>query len=187
MVNELMRRRGLLLGSGSAVDWEDIVRTIVSQNGGGGEFVFPSGVTALLQYGLYGTSFTKVVIPDTVAISVYHEYAFCAQMESLTEIDFGSGLTRIDERFCQGCTALTSVTIPSQITNIDYQAFQECTSLAEVVCKSTTPPTLGGYAFASDNALAAIYVPDASVSTYKGTSGWSTYSSIIKAISQRPT
>lgn len=186
MINELLNRRGLLMSSGSAVDWEDFVRTIVSPNGGGGEFVFPSGVTALLPYGLYGTSFTKVVIPDTVAISVYNEYSFCAYMKSLTEIDFGSGLTRVNERFCQGCTALTSVTIPSQITNIGYQAFQACTNLAEVVCKPTTPPTLGSYAFSDDKALAAIYVPDASVSTYQGTSGWSSFASIIKPISQRP-
>ena len=61
------------------------------------------------------------------------------------------------------------------------------TRLAEIILQPITPATLGTNVFQLDTALAAIYVPDASVATYKAASGWSAYASIIKSINDRPT
>ena len=187
MINELLNRRGLLLGSGSAIDWEAILSAVITGDTGVEEFVFPSGVTKLRQYALYLTKFKSVTIPDTVRSSTSREYSFLRGNTALTHIDFGSGLDRIDESFCSGCTALTTVTIPSQVAYIEYMAFGSCTSLQEIIVEATTPPRLSGAGFNGCSALTSIYVPDASLSAYQSASGWSTYASIIKPISQRPT
>lgn len=186
MINELLNRRGLLMSSGSAIDWEAILSAVITGDTGVDEFVFPSGVTKLRQYGLCRTKFKSVTIPNTVRYSTDREISFLAENTALTHIDFGSGLERIDENFCYRCIGLTTVTIPSQIIAINYRAFCGCSSLSELIVEPTTPPSLGQLAFAN-TALTAIYVPDASVSTYQSAANWSTYASIIKPISQRPT
>lgn len=172
-------------GAGSAIDWESELRDVVEGNGTG-EFIFPSNVTKLGQYGLYNTKYSTVVIPDSVTNSPQREYSFLRNCPNLTHVEFGSGLTRIDESFCSGCTALESVTIPAQITSINYYAFGGCTHLAEVICLPTTPPSLSAATF-SNSGISAIYVPDASVATYKAANNWNAYASIIKGISERPT
>ena len=184
MANMTLRRRTAMRG-GNAIDWESVLRDVVEGNGTD-EFVFPSNMTKLRQYGLYGTKYSTVIIPDSVTISPQREYSFLRSCTNLTHVEFGSGLTRIDESFCSGCTALESVTIPVQITAINYYAFGGCTHLAEVICLPTTPPTLSAAAL-SNSGITAIYVPDASVATYKAANNWSTYASIIKGISERPT
>lgn len=81
------------------------------------------------------------------------------------------------------CTSLTNVTIPDSVTSIGDDGFIGCTSLTNVTIQATTPPTLGNdrvfYANASGR---KIYVPAASVNTYKAASGWSDYAADIEAI-----
>lgn len=184
-VTELMMRRMMGAKSGSSVDWEAILRAVITGSEGVDEFVFPSGVTQIRQNGLYRTKFKSVTIPDEVRISTAREFSFLAYNTELTHVDFGSGLTRLDESFCSNCTALASVTIPSQITLINYRAFGGCTSLREVIVEATTPPSLNSNALPSN--VTDIYVPDASVSAYQSANVWSSYASKIKPISQRPT
>ena len=77
--------------------------------------------------------------------------------------------------------------MPSTITQIGISAFYHCTALQTFIIEATTPPTLYGNAF-GDTPIASktgtIYVPDASVDTYKATSGWSNYADIIKPLSE---
>jgi hypothetical protein len=108
-------------------------------------------------------------------------------MPNLTEVDFGHGLTRVDESFCIACRALIKATIRSQCTQINWNAFGQCSSLTTIVCEATTPPTLNANALTGTSALTAIYVPDASVAAYKAANNWNSYASIIKGISERPT
>jgi hypothetical protein len=75
------------------------------------------------------------------------------------------------------------LTFPSSLTTIGSRAF-ESTGTVEFVFYSTTPPTLASDAFRSTNP--AIYVPDESVSTYKGASNWNNLSGYIKPISELP-
>ena len=104
---------------------------------------------------------------------------------NLKSIDF-TGQIYIPERICQGC-GLTSVTFPDTITRIGNYSFYGNLQLTEVISLATTPPTMQNVALQGNNALQSIYVPYASVDAYKSASGWSTYASIIKPISQRPT
>ena len=107
------------------------------------------------------------------------DYAF-RSCTNLTSVTIPSGVTSIGSGAFYNCTGLTSVTIPAHITRIDNYAFNGCTSLTSVTVLATTPPTLSGNsAFYGSY---PIYVPAASVETYKTASGWSTYASRITAI-----
>lgn len=149
------------------------------------------GCTALTSVDLSGTSVTSI---GTSAFNV------CT---SLTSVTFPSALTIINDRAFYGCTALTSVDLsgtslttvnqgafytsknyttidlPSTVTSIGKDAFRSQKYLTLTV-RATTPPSLGNSAI--ESTVSAIYVPAASVETYKTTSGWSTYASKIQAI-----
>lgn len=94
--------------------------------------------------------------------------------------DLGS-ITIIGEEVFQGCSALASIVLPSTLTTIGNNAFIGCRALKEATVHATTPPTFGG--FGPHTQMTAIYVPPATVSTYKSASGWSSYSGVIQAIS----
>lgn len=82
----------------------------------------------------------------------------------------------------QGCTNLVFARLPKTLIDIGGYAFQTCTALKVVICEAVNPPTLAG----NNNGLgnADIYVPDTSIDAYKGASGWSSYASRIKGISE---
>jgi hypothetical protein len=68
------------------------------------------------------------------------------------------------------------------VTTIGNSAFFYCTSLASVIINATTPPTLGSSAFNGNASDRKIYVPSASVGTYKNATNWITYKDDIVAI-----
>jgi hypothetical protein len=82
----------------------------------------------------------------------------------------------------ESCTDLTSIHLPYSLTRILDGAFYNCSTLASVTINNPTPPTLGPNAFDGTHATLRIYVPSASVDTYKTTPGWSNYASKIAAI-----
>ena len=101
---------------------------------------------------------------------------------SLTSINIPSGVTTIGNNAFYVCASLTSVTIPDSVTSIDNYAFRSCDSLTSITVKATTPPTLGNSNVFLNTNDCPIYVPAASVDTYKAANNWSTYASRIQAI-----
>ena len=81
----------------------------------------------------------------------------------------------IGDRAFEGCNGLKSVTIPEGVTSIGEYAFCRCNSLTSVYCMATRPPSvkldLVGYGPRPDK----IYVPTASVESYKESDYWSKY------------
>ena len=74
---------------------------------------------------------------------------------------------------------IETIDIGENCTTINSKPFNYCT-ITNLIVRATTPPTL------HNNGLGVtpthIYVPSASVETYKTTSNWSTYASVIEAI-----
>lgn len=70
-----------------------------------------------------------------------------------------------------------------KISSIANYAARYCSYLKSIVCTANTPPSLGSSAFQS-SPFSGIYVSPKRVETYKGTTGWSSYSSKIFPISQ---
>lgn len=103
-------------------------------------------------------------------------------LTELISLEIGDCTTSIGDEVFKDCTSLTSVTIGNSIANIGNGSFYNCTSLASVTINAVTPPTLGDFTFTNTSNSLVIYVPSASVNTYKAASGWSSYSSKIQAI-----
>lgn len=100
---------------------------------------------------------------------------------SLTSVNIPNSVTSIGSYVFYTCGGLTNIDIPSGVTNIGNRAFAECGGLTSVTVNASTPPILGSDVFSSTHNC-PIYVPAASVDTYKAATNWSTYASRIQAI-----
>ena len=83
-----------------------------------------------------------------------------------------------------GCAVLALAIIGEDVTGIGATAFQNCAALERLVVKAATPPTLASNTLQGCSALAAIYVPDASVEAYKTATNWAAKADIIKPLSE---
>lgn len=124
------------------------------------------------------TGLTNVTIPSSVTSIGDIVFYYCT---SLTSVTIPNGITSIGVYALGECGSLTSIDIPSSVTSIGDNAFVNCRGLTSVTVNATTPPTLGTTAFNNTNDC-PIYVPSASVETYKAANNWSTYASRIQAI-----
>ena len=147
-------------------------------------------------------SLQQVIIGNNVTSIAPNSFASCVSLSSVT---IGNSVTGISQYAFDGCVSLSSITIPdnvttiyasvfyncrnltactigSGVTSIGQQVFFTCSSLTSVTIMATTPPSLGGQALDGNASGRKIYVPSASVSTYKAASGWSSYASDIEAI-----
>lgn len=113
----------------------------------------------------------------------------------LQTVTLPEGLTTIGGEAFHECNTLYSIDIPSTVTTIGNYAFSGAGSEnvyanhLNVVFRGTTPPTIGTDIFnRPTNRLdrMTIYVPDASVSTYKNVANLSKYADRIFGISQLP-
>ena len=118
----------------------------------------------------------NTTIPASVTSIGNYAFSGCS---GLTSVEIPTNVTSIGDNAFSGCTGLISVTIPASVTSIGVGAFIFCGQLTSVLVNATTPPTLGDYAFDSNASGRKIYVPTASVESYK--SDWSTYRNDIMA------
>jgi len=147
-------------------------------------------------------SLEKIIIPGNVTTIDGDAFLECDNLnyvllnEGFTTLDSGafrrcvnlkhvmlpSTLTTIGNGVFNDCISLSKITISENVTTIGDYAFADCSSLSSVRILATTPPTLGTDAFDNVAIGFKIYVPSASVATYKAASGWSDYASDIEAI-----
>lgn len=119
----------------------------------------------------------NTVIPNT--ITAIGQGAFATS--ELTSVTLSDSVTTINDKAFESCTHLLTAVIGCNVTSIGTGAFNKCSSLNSITCMATVPPTIGSYPFAQTNDC-PIYVPAASVDTYKST--WSNYASRIQAIQE---
>ena len=138
----------------------------------------PSGVTSINQYAFqYCQSLASVAIPSGVTSIVGYSFQYCYSLSSVT---IPSGVTSISNSAFRSCYSLSSITIPSSVTSISSYAFYNCYGIAEYHVLPITPPTLSNQnAFNNIQSDCKIYVPSASLETYKTASNWSNYASYM--------
>ena len=144
-------------------------------------------------------SLTSITIPNSV-ISIGNNVFYCCSSlasatignnvssigtqafyscSSLTNITIPDNVTSIKSYAFMLCSGLTNVTIGNSVTSIEKQAFSSCSKLKDVYCKPTTPPSGHEDIFKNNASDRKIYVPTASVDTYKAAAYWSDYASSI--------
>ena len=102
--------------------------------------------------------------------------------KSLHSIIIPDNVISIENNAFYNCKNLTDVTIGNNVKSIRHDMFTGCGNLQTIYCKPITPPTfaLPEYAFGNDMSSALkIYVPIASVETYKTADGWQKYANQI--------
>lgn len=168
------------------------------------EAVLPSTLTSIGKYAFGGcTNLTTINLPS--AIETLDDYVFKGDSKLEIEVNFPN-LTSIGREVFYGtkitkavfgkivtltgssygifynCKSLTYVDLPDTVTSIGQAAFRGCTSLTTLICRATAPPSLGSNALQNSPSSQKIYVPYGYGSTYRGTSGWSSYSSRINEL-----
>lgn len=135
--------------------------------------------------GIYDSMFrdcsklTEINIPATVTILGSRAFNGCS---SLCKLDYLGNITSIEQYTFAGCTSLIWLRIPSTCTFIAKYSFEHCDALTTLIVEAITPPTIEMYTINVVPEL-KIYVPDASVNTYKNNNLWSQYANRIYALS----
>jgi len=159
---------------------------------------FPSGLTSIGDYGIQANySLESVAIPSTVtSIGEYgcyenscivscqfpftsfgaRAFGYCYSLGG--ELHIKSGTTSLPTYCFYFCTGLVKAYIPDTVTSLGTYCFYNCYNMKEYHFYSTTPPSIQSGTFSNIQSDCIIYVPSASVDTYKAASNWS--SSTIK-------
>ena len=102
------------------------------------------------------TSFTSVVIPDSVTSIGWCAFGYCTSLSSVVIPD---SVTSIGDSAFSGCTSLSSVVIPDSVTSIGDSAFRDCTCLTSVVIPDSVT-SIGRSAFSDCTSLSSVVIPD---------------------------
>lgn len=85
------------------------------------------------------------------------------------------------------CPNLEVMNLPPTLTRIPAQCFRNNGKLSILISQAVTPPTYGSQCLYGTASSLIIYVPNDAIAAYKEASGWSSYSSKIKGISDLST
>ena len=116
----------------------------------------PQQLTKLELYALDRTGLKSITIPNSVI-----EIGPCAFEE---------------------CRNLKTITIPEKVTFLGTNAFHSCTGLTEAIVLPKTPPVCENNGAFYNTSECPIYVPKASVDSYKKAEYWKDWAHRIKAI-----
>ena len=125
------------------------------------------------------TSFTSIIIPDTVTIIDYHAFYQCVSLQS---VEIPSSVTKIGAWAFDGCTnlqtvtfaersqltiignyafrgtSITEITLPIGVTSIGMDVFSNCALLEKVILSENTT-SIGYASFADCKVLTEIEIP----------------------------
>ena len=154
-----------------------------------GEFVFyecsgltsvtiPNSVTSIGNGAFEGcSSLTSIIIPNSVTSIGNSTFRGCWKLTSVT---IPNSVMSIGERAFQDCSVLKSITIPNNVTSIGGNAFDNCVNLTSFTCKAISVPATGNNVFYNvPQSRATLYVLNSTLDSYKNTSPWSRFGSIL--------
>lgn len=139
----------------------------------------PSNITSIGNYMFSSCqSLQNITILSNVTSLGVQAFYNCDSLQSIT---IPSSVTSIGNQAFQACKSLRSITIPNNVISIGSSAFSDCYGVEEYHITPTTPPTLSNTnAFSGIVPGTIIYVPSASLDTYKTATNWSTYASYMQ-------
>ncbi len=122
------------------------------------------------------TALTSVTLPTEV---IYLESDCFNNCSALSSIVIPSSVISVGETCFCNCLALTSVSIPASVTFLGNDCFMNCPSLTKVICEIPTAINKTSLFRATPIEEATLYVPEASLASYKTTSPWSDFGAIL--------
>lgn len=133
------------------------------------------------------TGMSSVTVGGCVQTIAASAFTNCSLLQTV-KVD--EGVERINGSAFKWDYNIKNIDLPSTITTIANDAFNlptgtSQTNVESIICRAVTPPTIYSNTFVINNPAGIpwnIYVPSASVNTYKSASGWSNFSSKIIAI-----
>lgn len=142
----------------------------------------PNSVTNISTYSFNSChSLRFMVLPSSITVIGNYLFVRCY---SLLNIIIPNSITSIGMCAFQNCYSFIMIIVPSSVTSINYSAFADCTSIKKYIFYRTSAPTLASTdIFGVINSITKIYVPDASITTYRQATNWSTFYYYISAIS----
>jgi hypothetical protein len=159
--------------------------TLRAYPGAAGAVNFPEGITAIpAQCFQQATGITSISLPASLETIGNMAFQGCTYLVSVS-IPANANLKTLNIQAFQGCIRLTGIELPASLTGIEGYAFYGTTLLESVVCRASTPPTLGTNVFLQTAAGLKIYVPDENLAAYKAAEGWKDLSDKIDGLSSR--
>lgn len=146
-------------------------------------------ITSIDVQGFYHTAIKDLsVFKFKNASTALWSFRTCTQLEA---INIPEGMASIGTRCFSVCENATTATIPASVTSMAIGIFESCKVLKEIHVKGANPATLeedseNGKYYSSFSGLdfaaqgITIYVPAASVDTYKKAPVWSKYADYIQ-------
>lgn len=119
-----------------------------------GDFIIPSSVCTIGEYGFYSCRYLKNVV-------------------------LSPSLTNIQEGAFRLCTALRSVTLPSNVSSMGDNIFVACSALEKIVCYVPHPFDINASTFTSGNYNVPLYVLKRALDDYKNAPYWSQFAAIL--------
>ena len=156
----------------------------LNDTGSGANYTIPAGFTRVGKHAFYANQALKTItIPSGITSIGANSFTGC---ENLTSVTLPDTLESIEDFAFIACTSLSSITIPASIKSIGIGAFETSNNLQSVTVLSSTPPSIGIFAFTvfynNTKTSPNIYVPAESVDAYKSADGWISYAAKIQAI-----
>lgn len=127
----------------------------------------PDGVTTINDRAFFSCYISNLTLPNTVRSIGAWAFAF----NRMTTVTIPNSVISMGAGVFNMCTSLQLVTIGNLVSIVPENGFSGCNELTTVYSLNTTPPSLGDKAFSSCP-ISSIYVPSASVNTYKSATGW---------------
>ena len=122
------------------------------------------------------SSLTSITIPSSVTSLGNLCFSICS---SLASINIPSSVTSLGYLCFYLCSSLTSINIPSSVTSLGEECFGGCSSLKTVTCEIPAPISANSIFSGDPINKATLYVPEASLNSYKTTSPWSGFGTIL--------
>ncbi|MBD9093846.1 MAG: hypothetical protein EGQ20_15145 [Bacteroides oleiciplenus] len=146
------------------------------------EFRYFTGLTKMNGTFTGCTALKEITFPPITGNNTTVAAGGMFSQSGIRRVILPEGYTAIGENFCNGAQNCVLIDLPSTITSIGNGIIWLVNNKVTIVCRATTPPTLGGFGY--NGYAKAIYVPDTSVDAYKIAPNWSNQSNKIYPLSQ---
>ncbi|MBQ8425446.1 MAG: leucine-rich repeat domain-containing protein [Clostridia bacterium] len=107
------------------------------------EIILPNGLIEIGEQSFYGTSISKLTLPNSVKVIKKGAFRYCA---NLSDVIFGDNLKVIDDCAFENCNNLVKINLPNGLLKIGDQAFYKYENKLDVTIPSSIE-YIGDYAF----------------------------------------